>query len=122
MLRLEWQKVAGEVCDTYNKAFGKDKVKLKGSAFYSIIFTTNEFYLTNPQPPSNSLGSVWAYHKYSPMNIFKTLETEKRRDFLIQETYTALTKLAAIRKLDDSLFLTSHDQVVQRAYSENNLI
>ncbi|ADB36198.1 hypothetical protein Slin_0128 [Spirosoma linguale DSM 74] len=103
-LQREWQPIASTVCSEFNTAFRENKVKLKGSGFYTIELTPNEYFI-NDILPVNPLGSsVWTYSKYISISQFESIDKASMRLFLIEETYNALIKLLAVRQLPNNLF------------------
>lgn len=103
-LQREWQTVASLVCSEFNMAFRKDKLKLKGSGFYTIEFTPEEYFI-NGILPHNPLGSsVWVYSKHISTSQFGSIDKVSMKSFLIEETYNALLELLAVRELPSNLF------------------
>ena len=104
-LHREWQTVASSVCSEFNVAFRENKIKLKGSGFYTIEFTPKEYFIVGVLPSNPLESSVWVYSKYVSTSQFESIDKTRMRRFLIEETYNALMKLLAVRQLPNGLFV-----------------
>lgn len=103
-LQNEWKPIASSVCSEFNSAFRKNKVKLKGSGFYTIEFTPEEHFVDGTLPYNPLGSSVWVYSKYISITQYESIDKTSIRRFVIEETYDALMKLLTVRQLPNDIF------------------